>query len=306
MRKKVYSQVLPFQPNKTVLSQFGFLPVSVLNPTTKSKDKWTTAYIDQHSSERRRSGGIQYLENLGFSEFHAGLAENIIRYWSLKGSVVVDPFAGRATRAVVSATLGREYYGYEISPFTFKRVTDHINSLSLDTSPTIYNDDGCVMKETADDVADLVFTCPPYWNLEEYEDVPGQLSSAKSYADFMKFIITCGENIYRVLKPGAFCVWVCADFRGWEGNTGLYPFHVDTINAFSKTGLTLYDVVILQNKSPFAALQMGKVASKRYTSKIHEYILVFRKPGEYVVPDYCDTTEEDVADKFFDFTVSEE
>jgi hypothetical protein len=35
---------------------------------------------------------------------------------------------------------------------------------------------------------------------------------------------------------------------------------------------------LIKNFSPFAALQMGKVAAKRYTSKIHEYLLVFRKP----------------------------
>ena len=38
--------------------------------------------------------------------------------------------------------------------------------------------------------------------------------------------------------------------------------------------------MIMKNISPFAALQAGKVASKRYTSKVHEYVLVFRKEGE--------------------------
>tara|TARA_B110001450_G_C17423183_1_gene400750 strand:- start:476 stop:649 length:174 start_codon:yes stop_codon:yes gene_type:complete len=36
----------------------------------------------------------------------------------------------------------------------------------------------------------------------------------------------------------------------------------------------------MKNDTIFAALQMGKCASKRYTSKVHEYILVFRKEGE--------------------------
>jgi hypothetical protein len=36
----------------------------------------------------------------------------------------------------------------------------------------------------------------------------------------------------------------------------------------------------MENVSPFAPLQMGKVAAKRYTSKVHEYVLVFKKPGE--------------------------
>jgi len=31
-------------------------------------------------------------------------------------------------------------------------------------------------------------------------------------------------------------------------------------------------------------MQIGKVASKRYTSKIHEFVLVFRKDGELEYP----------------------
>ena len=31
-------------------------------------------------------------------------------------------------------------------------------------------------------------------------------------------------------------------------------------------------------------MQIGKVAAKRYTSKIHEYILVFKKEGELKYP----------------------
>ena len=79
------------------------------------------------------------------------------------------------------------------------------------------------------------------------------------------------------MKPGAFAVWVCGDWR----DGGVYrSFHADTINLFQEAGLIHHDTIIMENQSPFAALQMGKVASKRYTSKIHEFIVVFRKEGE--------------------------
>ena len=42
-------------------------------------------------------------------------------------------------------------------------------------------------------------------------------------------------------------------------------------------GLTCHDIMVVENISPFAPLQAGKVAAKRYTSKVHEYALVFRK-----------------------------
>lgn len=299
--KRKYKSILPFHENAKVADQFGWLPLSIVDPTKDSKAKWEHAYIEQIEEEKRRSDDSEYLPGLGMSEFHAGLCETIVKYWSLPGSHIVDPFMGRATRAVVSTALNRTYEGYEISPNTHKRVTEHMKEIGL--SANLYLDDGTLLRHTKDETADLVMTCPPYWNIEKYEDVDGQLSSTESYEEFMKMITTCGKNIARVLKPGAFCVWVCADFRDWGGKNKFYPFHADTINTFTNdAGLLFHDIVIIKNQSPFAALQAGKVAAKRYTSKIHEYVLVFRKAGEYEVPEYCTVNPiNENAEKFFEF-----
>lgn len=297
--EKRYKEILPFERNMLVTTQFGWLPLSIVNPPKNGKKKWKDAYFEQDESEMRRSGGIQYLQNLKFSEFHAGLAENIVKYWSLKNSKIVDPFAGRATRAIVSTRLGRQYEGYEISPFTYTRSLEQYKVAKV--NPTLHLADGTLLANTLDESVDLVFTCPPYYDIEQYEDVDGQLSSEKSYESFLSKIELCTQNIYRVLKPGAFCVWVCADFRGWHGAGRLITFHSDSINLFNKSGLITHDVIILQNQSPFAALQMVKVAAKRYTSKIHEYILVFRKPGDYIVPEYCQSDDiNETANSFFE------
>jgi DNA modification methylase len=171
--------------------------------------------------------------------------------------------------------MGRKYYGYDISPTTVKRVKAHLEQHESDA--TIYCDDGCKMKQTPDDFADLVMTCPPYHQLEKYESVDGQLSDIKKYPEFLDMIELCGTNINRVLKPGGFCIWVCGD---WRESGKFRNFHSDTIRLFEKAGLITHDIMIMKNISPFAALQAGKVASKRYTSKVHEYVLVFRKEGE--------------------------
>jgi DNA modification methylase len=271
----VYKKVLPFSDDMKVKDQFGWLPLSVVEPDKASKIKWKDAYLDDGMKEKRRSDDAKYLPGLGFSEFHAGMTENILMYWSMDNSVVVDPFSGRLTRAFISSKMGRKYYGYDISPTTVKRVKAHLEQ--HDSDATIYCDDGCKMKQTPDDFADLVMTCPPYHQLEKYESVDGQLSDIKKYSEFLDMIELCGANIKRVLKPGGFCVWVCGDWR--EGGK-FRNFHSDTIRLFEKAGLITHDVMIMKNISPFAALQAGKVASKRYTSKVHEYVLVFRKEGE--------------------------
>ena len=271
----MYKKVLPFSDDMKVKDQFGWLPLSVVEPDKASKIKWKNAYLDDGMKEKRRSDDTKYLPGLGFSEFHAGMTENILMYWSMDNSVVVDPFSGRLTRAFISSKMGRKYYGYDISPTTVKRVKAHLEQ--HDSDATIYCDDGCKMKQTPDDFADLVMTCPPYHQLEKYESVDGQLSDIKKYSEFLDMIELCGTNINRVLKPGGFCVWVCGD---WRESGKFRNFHSDTIRLFEKAGLITHDIMIMKNISPFAALQAGKVASKRYTSKVHEYVLVFRKEGE--------------------------
>jgi DNA modification methylase len=230
------------------------------------------------------------------SEFHSGVAENIIRYWSMKGSVVVDPFAGRVTRAIVTTKLEREYFGYEITPNTYKRSLNHFNKHNV--NPTLYNGDGIKLGNTKDNTADLVFTCPPYFNIEKYESCDNQLSDIKDYTKFMDTMNECVVNVKRVLKEGAFAVFVVADFRiGGE----LKSFSSDLIRSFKDNDMIHWDTIIMENISPFATLTAYQAACKRYVPKTHEYILVFRKPGEYEIPHYCSVdTNIPTYKKFFE------
>jgi DNA modification methylase len=279
-------KVLPVEETISVKEQFGFLPLSIIKPTKESKLRWKEAYFDDGEIEiRKDSAGYNSDGTIGFqkmSEFHAGLAENLIRYWSLKGARVVDPFAGRVTRAVVTTKLDREYYGYEITPNTYKRALTHFDKHNI--TPTLYNGDGCKLEYTEDNFADLVMTCPPYYDIEKYESCDGQLSDIKGYDNFLLAMNECVKNVGRVLKPGAFTIFVVADFRvGGE----LKSFSSDLINQFKNNTMLHWDTIIMENISPYANFTTYQSACKRYTPKTHEYILVFRKPGEYVVPDYC-------------------
>ena len=203
---KVYKKKLPLKDDVKVVDQVGWLPLSVIEPSRKSKARWRNAYLNDGLDEQRRSDDAKYLSGLGFSEFHAGLIEDILHYWSTVDGVVVDPFAGRATRAFVSSKLGRKYYGYDIAPKTVERVKKHLDSYNIDA--TIYLENGCDMKRTVNDFADLVMTCPPYHQLEKYESVENQLSDINDYETFLGMLKVCAVNIKRVLKPGGFLVWV--------------------------------------------------------------------------------------------------
>ena len=297
-RKQEYKQLLPVLTDVRVIEQFGFRPFSIIKPTKESKAKWKdVAYFNDGEVDERKGYGVRNDDGVAkMSEFHAGLAENLIRYWSLPGAKIVDPYAGRVTRAVVSTKLGREYYGYEITPNTHARALKHFEKLGI--NPTLYLNDGVKLVETPDSFADMVMTCPPYFDIEKYESVEGQLSDIGEYSEFMEMMEISAQNCFRVLKEGGFCVWVVADFRK---NAQLIPFHSDLIQSFMKAGFQNHDLIVMENISPFAAMQLGKASAKRYTSKIHEYILVFRKPGDYVVPEYCTENIIESHNKFDEF-----
>lgn len=299
-------QLLPVEPGEvvSVRDQFGFLPTSVIKPSNKSKKKWKDAYFDDGEVDIRNKGVFydKHGNTTGdqkMSEFHAGIAENIVRYWSLPGAKVVDPFSGRATRATVATKLGRDYYGYEITPRTYRRNLEHFKKHGI--NPTLYNSDGTLMEETPDEFADMIYTCPPYFNIEKYESVDGQLSDIDDYDEFMKFIDRTADNCYRVLKPGGFMVWVIGDFRI---NGKLIDFCGDSKQTFTRAGFEYHDIIIMENISPMAVFQAYSAACKRYAPKVHEYIIVFRKPGDYIVPDYCHTNHvipNDDINEFFQF-----
>jgi DNA modification methylase len=288
---KQYKKLLPVSDDSKVITQFGRLPLSIME--FKNSSKWNCAYFDQDDSEKRRSDDCEYLPGLGMSEFSSEVCEFILRYWSMKNSIVVDPFAGRATRAVISSKLSRQYYGYEISPLTYNRSIEHYKKVGV--IPKLYLADGCDLYFTDNDFAHLVMTCPPYFSIEKYEDVEGQLSSCDNYESFLSRITQCAANINRVLKPGGFCCWVCAD---WRDSKGFRQFSNDSINIFKSVGMIPHDTIIIKNNSPFAALQAGKAASKRISSKIHEFILVFRKEGEL---DITGLESDDINEKSNEF-----
>lgn len=290
---------LPTREDIPIVQQFGFLPKSILKPEKKAKEKWKIAFLNDGIMDFRKFGGHRKDGIQEMSEFNPVLAEHIVRYWSLPGAKVVDPFSGRATRSIVTSKLGREYYGYEISPSTYQRVETRCKSIGVEA--THYLSDGTLLAETPDEFADFIYTCPPYFNIEKYESTDGQLSDINEYDQFYEKIKTCAQNCFRVAKPGTFCVWVVGDFRH---KTSLIDFHGDTKRAFVEAGYDYHDIVILENISPFAVWKAYQCACLRYTPKTHEYIMVFRKPGEYVIPDYC-TVGEDLATetskKFFEF-----
>jgi DNA modification methylase len=270
--------VLDVKKNESIKSQFGWEPLSIYRPgkgneLRKFIDDKGEIRDDLEEGRKVRKKATKRFGEVKISEFLPELCTTIIRYWSMPGDLIVDPFAGRATRGILSRMLDRRYRGYEIAPTTWRHTSKKVEAVG----GKVFCADGCQLAHTKDGVADLVMTSPPYFAQEGHEQDAGgaQLSTLDSYQSFLKKIYECGQNIERVLKPGKFCVWNVADFRE---NGKLRLFHADSFRLFEKAGLEPHDIIIIENLSPFRFVGASAAAMRRRTIKIHEYLCVFRKP----------------------------
>ena len=236
--------------------ELSFVPSSLWEIPTKNK--YLKALIEDENEIRevKRTGGALGEKGLKFSEFKPNVAERVIEFWSNEGDLIIDPFAGRATRAMVATILNRHYLGYEIVPSYRDFIMERISTLpeEMKSRVEIRLGDGCELKGLVNNIADLIFSCPPYWNLEKYASGDGQLSDYLNYADFIKRIDTALRSSYRVLKRNCFLCWVVAD---WFLDGKFYPFHKDVMNLAEETGFQLHDVVIIKVYSMFVSVSAG-------------------------------------------------
>lgn len=229
--------------------------------------------IGSKSQTQARKEGKEY-----FSEFNPLVAENIINFWSDENDVVLDLFAGR-TRGIVAGLKHRKYYGFEISPKVHKAVLEVIeqgkDEFDKGYAPIIYCDNSANLLNYNLPQIDLIFTCPPYHNLEKYESVDGQLSDIENYSDFLNALKEIMRTALSKLKDNGFVCLVVGDFRKEDR---LIPFDCDITKMMEELGVVLWDKVILQNINfGWAGIKFGQVKHKRQTSKVTEYLLVFKK-----------------------------
>jgi len=220
-----------------------------------------------------------YDEKELLSEFNPTIAKNIISFWSESKDLVLDPFAGR-TRAIVSYAMDRKYVGYEISNDVIKHMKERFKELKIKTDSIKLIHDDCYNMDIKEKV-DLIFTCPPYHNLEKYESCKGQLSDIKTYPKFLNELILRLNKASSKLKVGKYMCIVIGDYRK---NGNYLTIHSDLIQKMNTSShLKLHDVIVMQN-IPFntAAFYFGARKKSKCTAKAHEYLLVWKKTKEDV------------------------
>lgn len=164
------------------------------------------------------------------------------------------------------------------------------------TEHTLNLGDARALDWIADESVHLVVTSPPYFNLKEYHDSPGQLGGMDDYEAFHDELDKVWRHSYRVLVPGGRLVCnvgdVCVARRANAGRHLVLPLHADISVRARRIGFD-YLTPILWNKIANAQFEAGGngggFLGKPYEPNAIvkndvEYILMLRKHGKYRSP----------------------
>ncbi len=217
----------------------------------------------------------------GTSIFDPVLCELAYRWFCPPGGLILDPFAGGSVRGIVAAKLGRQYVGCDlreeqVAANRLQWAAIAGDGSSADPDPVWHVGDSREIERHAAGVqADMIFSCPPYADLEVYSENPADLSTL-SYEEFRPAYAQIIAAASRMLKPDRFACFVVGDVRDKRGFYYGFPWH--TVQAFEDAGLRLYNEAVLVTAVGSLPVRAGKqFAATRKLGKTHQNVFVFVK-----------------------------
>lgn len=277
--------------NRDVLMRERFIepPFSVLDTKNGNwqarKKKWRALGIESHLGREgvvvinNSFDGAKYGRDAmpEVSIFDPALCELMYTWFCPAGGHVLDPFAGGSVRGIVAAYLGFRYTGVDIRQEQVDANRLQANKILADRLAPVWiaGDSREVITQNFGNF-DMLFSCPPYADLEVYSDLPGDISN-KPYNEFIQLYTDIIINSCVNLRRGSFACFVVGDIRDKDGF--YLDFPGDTKRAFAAAGFRLYNEAVLLQPLGTAMLRAPKVfeAGKKLT-KVHENILIFKKP----------------------------
>lgn len=228
-----------------------------------------TSYIKEHGKNILKRTSI----------FDPVLCECAYRWFMPKGGKhIVDPFCGGSVRGIVASKCGYEYFGRDISKRQVEANEAQVAEIcgAEDPKPTYsIGDSQYIGQVYDDDKADLLFSCPPYADLEVYSDDEADISNMP-YPRFLEVYSKIISEACKLLHNNRFAVWVISEVRGKDGE--YYNLVSDTIQAFRDAGLHYYNEIILCNVISALAIRAPRIFnSTRKIARTHQNVLVFFK-----------------------------
>lgn len=202
--------------------------------------------------------------------------EVILRFFMpINGSRVYNPFGGGVQFGFVTGDCGYEYLSSEIR----QNQCDANNAICRDF-PSVRWHKSDSSKFTPEHKVDLVFTCPPYYQVEDYLDYDGlppegELNSIPTYAEFRETLFQGYKNAIEALNDNCFFVVMTGDSRDKKG--AYYGCEAEHELFFRDQGLHIYNKIIYVEGAFTRLAHAKRTLHYRKFPKQEQKIYVFYK-----------------------------
>jgi DNA modification methylase len=214
----------------------------------------------------------------------------LIRLFTKKGDLVLDPFMGSGTTLIASSLEGRKSIGIDLNKKYCKLAHNRLKKLKL-TGYKIKKGNSLKIIPTLKEKIDYCVTSPPYHNIlknrgmglrhdgsqkrqgiEYYSDSPEDIGNKKTYEEYLTSVKAIMKEVYKKLKNKKYCTVIVSDFTVNKKETNA---HGDIINLMQEIGFEFVGTIILVQDSkplyPFGYPYAFKI------NHVHQYLLNFRK-----------------------------
>lgn len=226
--------------------------------------------------------GIQAMATT--SIFDPVLTELSYRWFNTEGGRILDPFAGGSVRGIVAAKLNMPYVGNDLREkqvvANIENAKEVLGNIPVGIAPRWTVGDSTQLEDVLQKNGitgdfDMVFSCPPYADLEVYSNDPRDISNM-DYPQFLEAYKAAIKQACTRLKNNRFAVFVVGDIRDKKGIYRNFIGH--TIEAFTECGLSYYNHLILVNQITSLAMRVRRQFNGgRKVGKVHQNVLVFCK-----------------------------
>lgn len=193
----------------------------------------------------------------------------LVRFFTKRGGVVLDPFVGVGSTLKACALEGRNGIGFELNPKYAKLAKQRLRTEVRDLWATAEAQDVRVgdarklVVELPENSVDFVVTSPPYWNIlhkkdhkakqervshdldTRYSDHEHDLGNIAKYETFLVELANILGACGKALKPKKYMAVVVSDFRD---KSRFILFHADLAQALVPHGFEMRGLSVLYQR----------------------------------------------------------
>lgn len=234
----------------------------------------------------RAKGGKR--ENNYHGNFVPQIPNDLIRRFTNREDVVIEPFMGSGTTLFECERLFRRYVGFDINSdivdFVRGKMNGRFNDYAIHLYDAASDRAGAMLrgdlKRFGRDAADLMILHPPYFNIIKFSDKQYDLSNAKTLEEyFSMYRAVVNRQLPFVRRNGHLAVVAGDLYR----NSEVVPLGFMIMNAtlqdnpLKLKGIIVKDMVGNRAKIGLDALWRKRALRSDYYLFKHEYVFVFRK-----------------------------